>query len=62
LLKRRLGAAGRVPFRDSFSVKAMVAGSRAVYGRMLRREPVPGLHPAAKYVPPRVRLSPSGEK
>lgn len=41
-LKRRLGDAGRVRVREGFSVKAMVEGSRSVYGRMLRGEPVPG--------------------
>jgi glycosyltransferase involved in cell wall biosynthesis len=41
-LKRRLGDAGRVRVREGFSVKAMVEGSRSVYGRMLRGESVPG--------------------
>ncbi len=49
-LRRRLGDAGRVRVREGFSVKAMVEGSRSVYGRMLRGEPVaaparPGVRP-----------------
>jgi glycosyltransferase involved in cell wall biosynthesis len=40
-LRRRLGDAGRVRVREGFSVKSMVDGTRSVYGRMLRREPVP---------------------
>ncbi|NUN51649.1 MAG: glycosyltransferase family 4 protein [Planctomycetaceae bacterium] len=39
-LGRRFSEAGRVRVRERFSVKAMVGGSRAVYGRMLRGEPV----------------------
>ena len=39
-LRERFSAAGRVHVRERFSVKAMVEGSRSVYGRMLRGEPV----------------------
>lgn len=44
-LRRRLGEAGRLRVREGFSVKAMVEGSRSVYGRMVRGEPVPAPAP-----------------
>lgn len=39
-LRDRLSGAGRRRVRERFSVKAMVEGTRSVYGRMLRGEPV----------------------
>ena len=39
-LRARLAGAGRRRVRERFSVKAMVEGTRSVYGRMLRGEPV----------------------
>jgi glycosyltransferase involved in cell wall biosynthesis len=39
-LRRKLGEAGRAHVRERFSVKTMVEGSRSVYGRMVRGEPV----------------------
>lgn len=39
-LRKRYSGAGRVRVRERFSVKAMVEGSRSVYGRLLRGEPV----------------------
>ena len=41
-LRNRLGEAGKARVREKFSVKAMVEGTRSVYGRMVRGEPVPG--------------------
>jgi glycosyltransferase involved in cell wall biosynthesis len=39
-LRRRQGEAGRARVRERFSVGAMVSGTRAAYGRLLRGEPV----------------------
>ena len=39
-LRERMAAAGRARVRERFSVRAMVEGNRAVYGRMLRGGPV----------------------
>ena len=39
-LRDRMAAAGRTRVRERFGVNAMVDGNRAVYGRLLRGEPV----------------------
>jgi glycosyltransferase involved in cell wall biosynthesis len=46
-LRDRMGAAGRARVRERFGVRAMVEGNRAVYGRLLRGEPVAAAPAAA---------------